>query len=1241
MRFHVVYRNINGKVQPVAMDKPEQAPRVKLPGKAKVIVVDKKTGKVVEDVVVSEVDGNIVVTAEQDGIREAVVIVDGQARGITLLEGAPASEMAASIPFEALAVESVSSAALYIGGGLAAAAGGGAAFAAASDKQPPVFLYGPKDQTIAENSPAGSQVYMAQATDNKGKVTYSLKQGSDAGLTIDPVSGKVTLTGTADYEAKSSYSFVVVATDAAGNASEQTVTVTVGNVDERGPSITSSATAATIQENSGAGQVVYTAAATDNDFVAPATANSVIYSLKPGSDAGLSIDPQTGRVTLAGDPDYETKSSYSFTVIATDAAGLSTEKVVTLAIGDVVEDAVPPHVASVAITADSETDYTVLNAGDKVTVTVTMDENTIVDTTSGTPRLALNIGGTTVYATYTSGSGTQQLTFRYTILDGQNDANGISIAANSIDANGAILADAAGNRAVLTHAVVADNASFQVDTVDPVATIELQPGQPASSGFAKFEATGNTTGMDIIPRSAKLNAAGDFVLTWTGMSTDKGLSVFVQKCRADGTPVGDPVQLDGNNTVYPDSGSQIAVLGSTGKFAVSWLGQLGSEPNFSIFVQIFNADGSKSGVPLQFDSPLATTNLRETLANILSLNEAGDFVVVLSGDNTTGPYSSSVWVQKVHADGTLIGTPVQLDGVPTDRNGNTDLSPQVAAVGNDGSFVVTWFGIDGASSPTDYSVFAQKFGADGQPVGGLQTLETIAPDQSSQEANPRIASLGPDGSYAITWAGYAPGDLSKSAVYVQRFAADGSAQGSLQRLDGAQGLFTDNAPNIGAVGTTGKYVVAWTGYNSTTNNDTSIYVQLFGVDGAPINSPAKLDGAPDSSLLDMAVQIVALGSNGDFAIAWTGYNNAAHSESSIYVQKFHADGSLNGTAFKFDAYDRPTTGADGFADVIGLGDNGDFLLAWAGQDADGDYSIYLNKTYNTPATDPMQVGSSNEPGKLYLVQSTQTVSTEADILALAGDLFNAQANLGANVKTALDTTGLLDGNYKLYAVDPAGNLSAASDGIVTVGGVVTPQAQTVFVLGEGYPNLVDGGDGLFNGWDGSPGGDDIVQSFTQGNPGYVDFAQNAVDVKFLGIPELRPLDMTGFGADDSVEIFLSDLPQPYYGIAPIAATSGLNKNYFSETTWNGMTMSGGPSFIYDGKVAMWSNREPYAHLGVKFISASDGAKEMRLVYDWKTSGSNNFATSRLMAIWGTGTTNTQVYSNTTVQWPYVAPPPPL
>ena len=69
--------------------------------------------------------------------------------------------------------------------------------------------------------------------------------------------------------------------------------------------------------------------------------------------AAFSINASSGAVTLTGNPDFETKSSYNFTVVATDAAQNSSEQAVSLAIQDV--DETPPTLIS-STPSDSEGD---------------------------------------------------------------------------------------------------------------------------------------------------------------------------------------------------------------------------------------------------------------------------------------------------------------------------------------------------------------------------------------------------------------------------------------------------------------------------------------------------------------------------------------------------------------------------------------------------------------------------------------------------------------------------------------------------------------------------------------------------------------------------------------------------------------------------------------------------------------------------------------------------------------------
>ena len=134
-------------------------------------------------------------------------------------------------------------------------------------------------------------------------------------------------------------------------------------------------------------------------------------------------------------------------------------------------DSAGPTVTSIAITSATGLLNSTLNAGDVVTLTVNMSEATTIVTTGGIPQLALNVGGQNVYASYSSGTGSTALVFKYTIDNDLTDINGISIDANSLTTNGGTLKDAAGNNAVLTHNSVTDNVGYKVDTTAPTVFV--------------------------------------------------------------------------------------------------------------------------------------------------------------------------------------------------------------------------------------------------------------------------------------------------------------------------------------------------------------------------------------------------------------------------------------------------------------------------------------------------------------------------------------------------------------------------------------------------------------------------------------------------------------------------------------------------------------------------------------------------------------------------------------------------
>ena len=227
--------------------------------------------------------------------------------------------------------------------------------------------------TITSSNSAGSidenvglqVVYTASAEDAgdvSGGYVWSLSGTDSEVFAINASSGDVTMLVSPDYESQSEYSFTVVATDAAGNSSEQAVNLSVNNLDEVAAVITSADTAQAIAENSGSAQVVYAASADDSADVS----NGVTFSLSDDSDSALSIDSNTGAVSLSDDPDFEAQSAYSFTVVATDAAGNEASKSVSLSVTNVDESA--PTITS----------------GDSVSITENTGVNQVIYTATST-----------------------------------------------------------------------------------------------------------------------------------------------------------------------------------------------------------------------------------------------------------------------------------------------------------------------------------------------------------------------------------------------------------------------------------------------------------------------------------------------------------------------------------------------------------------------------------------------------------------------------------------------------------------------------------------------------------------------------------------------------------------------------------------------------------------------------------------------------------------------------------------
>ena len=151
---------------------------------------------------------------------------------------------------------------------------------------------------------------------------------------------------------------------------------------------------------------------------------------------------------------------------------------------NIVIDGVAPVVTSVNVPANGT-----YGLGNTLTFTVNASENVTVDTGGGVPSILLTIGLTTKNATYVSGSGSSALVFSYSIENGLQDNDGITLGA--LSANSGTLKDAAGNDMTLTLNSVSSTSAVLVNSLNAVPAIANLNGDSVA-----WAGVGNTVVLD-------------------------------------------------------------------------------------------------------------------------------------------------------------------------------------------------------------------------------------------------------------------------------------------------------------------------------------------------------------------------------------------------------------------------------------------------------------------------------------------------------------------------------------------------------------------------------------------------------------------------------------------------------------------------------------------------------------------------------------------------------------------------
>lgn len=186
----------------------------------------------------------------------------------------------------------------------------------------PIFSPVSYSTSTPDTTPVGTTILQVTATDkdigSNKRITFSLTGRGRGDFTIDSASGSISTASILNSTAVSSYVLMVTAMDG-GNpslSSSARVSVNINATVNQPPRFASAVYTFVAAEDVPGGSLIGYVQAYDRD-VAPL--NKVTYKIQSVSVVPFVIDTNSGKLKTIRQLDYETKSTYALTVIATDS----------------------------------------------------------------------------------------------------------------------------------------------------------------------------------------------------------------------------------------------------------------------------------------------------------------------------------------------------------------------------------------------------------------------------------------------------------------------------------------------------------------------------------------------------------------------------------------------------------------------------------------------------------------------------------------------------------------------------------------------------------------------------------------------------------------------------------------------------------------------------------------------------------------------------------------------------------
>jgi hypothetical protein len=383
----------------------------------------------------------------------------------------------------------------------------------------------------------------------------------------------------------------------------------------------------------------------------------------------------------------------------------------------------------------------------------------------------------------------------------------------------------------------------------------------------EFRVNTYTLGQQIVPRTASLNSAEEFIITWQSFGQDgSGWGVYAQRYANNGTLLGKEFQI--NSFTIDEQSQAWGVTLDQNSFVIAW--------------QSFNQDGSDFGIYMKLYANNGSALTEEIPVNIYTQSKQGypsissndlDEILILWGSYGQDGSDYSVYGRYYFNNGIAITDEFQINMYTND-----DQSQASAAAIRNNQWVAAWHsnGQDGSS----YGIYANIFINNTIPIGPEFRI-----NQYTLDAQMAPAVIHFENDFIVLFVSQEPqpgGNIygNTFAVYARHFADNGTALSDEYRVS-----FDALSPwhkISAAVLNPNYYIVVWKAVNNA-SSDLDVYVRVCERDSNCTNPEFRINSFASVSSASATGEAVAILSNTSFVVTYDG-NGADDNDGGVYAR---------------------------------------------------------------------------------------------------------------------------------------------------------------------------------------------------------------------------------------------------------------------------------------------------------------------------------------------------------------------